>query len=187
MEQKLANMKLLQQALLLAEADDQSTLPENTIKDIQSNIRKGAQDTTQEWANALELVHKAYSVSQVERPTPNMVGAWKQYEENIQYAVSQLSKARGIDGNWRMSSASLHEAMEGRQFKVFLDIPNTEKTIEAVVEGPDINSIIDMMRTHIKKQVPNYDIKIEEEGNSATITFWQHGIRTNAIVKISPK
>ena len=82
-------MKLLKQALLLAE-EDLSELPEDTLKDIQSNITKGAKDTTQKWANALELVHKAYSVSKVQRPSPAMKGGWKQYEENIQFAVLKL-------------------------------------------------------------------------------------------------
>ena len=61
-------MKLLRQALLLNE-EDLSELPPVTISDIQSNIRKGAQDLQQKWSYALELIHKAYSVSQVDRPS----------------------------------------------------------------------------------------------------------------------
>ena len=63
----------------------------------------------QQWANALHLVHKAYEVAGIQRPTPDMPDLWKQYEENIQFAVTQLSKAHGINGDWRMSSSEFHK------------------------------------------------------------------------------
>lgn len=61
---------------LITEGDDITLLPERVIGEIKSNIRKGAQDLEQKWKNALELVHKAYQVSNVRRPTPDQKGAW---------------------------------------------------------------------------------------------------------------
>lgn len=182
-------MKFLKQALLLAE-EDLSELPEDTVKDIQSNISKGAKDTEQKWANALELVHKAYSVSKVQRPSPSMKGGWKQYEENIQFAVLKLSKARGMNGDWRMSSAALHEELsqgELRKFKVELNIPETEH-ITADVEASDAESIIDMVIKRVKADdvTKKYKLKIEEMDGSTHITFWLHGIRDNSFVRITP-
>lgn len=108
--------------------DDLSELPPGVINDLKSNISKGAKDIKQKWANALELVHKAYEVGYeeeeqtvdekgkqkkiksrkpVERPTPSMEAGWKQYEELLQHAVGELAKHRGLSGkyaDWRMSS-----------------------------------------------------------------------------------
>lgn len=103
-----------------AEKTDMSELPPEIIKDLEGNIRKGARDLAQKWANALELVHKAYEVGYksetvdaegkkqkihkpIERPTPQMTGGWKQYEDLIKYAVEQLAKSRGLDDDWRFT------------------------------------------------------------------------------------
>lgn len=180
-------MKLLKQALQLNEKD-QTQLPEMTMKDIQSNIRKGAQDTTQNWANALELVHKAYSVSQVQRPKPGMTGGWKQYEQNIAYAVDQLAKARGLDANWRMSSAALHEAITAREFNVILDIPGND-VIEAKVNAPDTETVVDMVVKHLKKDEVlsgGHEVQTKATDNGVELSFWLHGIRDNAVVTITP-
>lgn len=88
------------------EAADLSELPPHTITDIEKEIRKGAKNIDIQYANALELVHAAYLAAGVERPTPNMVAAWKQYENFIQLAVNQLAKYRGIKGDWRSISPS---------------------------------------------------------------------------------
>ena len=180
-------MKLFQQVLNLAEGNDLTELPEQTISDIRSNIAKGAKDTEQKWANALELTHKAYQVTGVERPNPNMKTAWKQYEENIAYAVEQLSKARGIDADWRMSSASLHEAAKLKRFKVYLDLPDLEP-IETVTEAQDIDTIVEIVKQRINadEDTDDYDLKVEDENKGVKISFWMHGVRSNSFVKITP-
>ena len=189
-----SKMKFLKQALYLAEADDLSELPPITMKDIQSNISKGAKDIEQNWANALELVHKAYSVSKVQRPKPGMAAGWKQYEENITYAVQQLAKARGMKSDWRMSASSLREAINtmesgASKYNVHLQIPNTDP-INATVEASDISMIIDMVKDNVKKdpEASVYEMRVEddEDEEGAKITFWLHGIRDNAFVKITP-
>ena len=113
-------MKLLRHLLeagvddLTSRAEQPNTLPDSTMKALQKLIRDGARpnkETGQHepWANALHLVHKAYEVGQVQRPTPDMKDLWKQYEENIEYAVKELSKERGIDGAWRMTAHELRK------------------------------------------------------------------------------
>ena len=41
------------------EDDDPEMLPPDVMSELQKNIRDGAKDVQQKWANALELVHKA--------------------------------------------------------------------------------------------------------------------------------
>jgi len=180
-------LKLFQNIISLAEGNDLTELPEQGMKDIQANIRKGAQDTTQQWANALELVHKAYEVTGVERPNPNMVAAWKQYEENITFAVEQLSKARGMDADWRMTSASLHEAVKLKKFKVYLDMPDTDP-IEAIAEAEDIDVIVEIVKERVKDNpsTEEYELRVDDDGKGVKITCWLHGIRNNSVIKITP-
>lgn len=85
----------------IVEGKDMSALPSTVIKDIEKKIREGAKDTSQKWKNALELVQKAYEVLNIERPTPASPAAWSQYEDMISFAVNELAKARGVNGDWR--------------------------------------------------------------------------------------
>ena len=85
-------------------------MPEVIIKELRKLIRDGAEDTTQEWANALELVNTAYKVANIRLPLPDQKGAWAQYEKLIQYGVQQLHNIRGISGKWRITNSSLREA-----------------------------------------------------------------------------
>lgn len=113
-------MRLLRE-LLEAEIDDLTSrseqpnaLSQHDMDHIQKLIRDGTKPDKetgqyQNWANALHLVHKAYQVAGIQRPTPDMKEMWKQYEEIIQYAVKELSKAQGLKGDWRMSSATFHQ------------------------------------------------------------------------------
>lgn len=168
----------------LIEGNDMSGLPDGTLKEIQSNIRKGAEDKQQSWANALALVHKAYEVTGVERPDPSMKEAWKQYEEMIQYAVEQLAHYRGLEADWRMSSAMFHEA----EF--------AKKTYRAEVSGPNVpdthfvvtaNNRQEVVRAIKEQFKDNYEIKSENtDDGGVKITFWRMGIRTNNIINVKP-
>ena len=79
----------------LQEAEDLTLLPDSVIGELKKNIKLGAKDLTQRWKDALELVRKAYQVSNVRIPLPVRRGAWRQFEELIKFAVVELSKARG--------------------------------------------------------------------------------------------
>lgn len=99
---------------LSAKAQEGKALPQSTMDKIKKLIRDGARPNKETgqfepWGNALHLVHKAYEVAGVQRPTPDMPDLWKQYEENIQIAVKELSKERGIDGQWRMTAHDTHD------------------------------------------------------------------------------
>lgn len=183
-------MSLFKNIRSLAEGNDLTVLPEDTMKDIQSNIRKGAQDTEQKWANALELTHKAYQVSGVERPTPNLAGAWKQYEENITYSVEQLSKSRGIDADWRMSSASLHEAMKMKEFTVALDLPGEKNDLTAIVNAISIDDVVEHVKSTLTstEKTKDHEVRVEDiDKNGVKLTAWFHGIRDNGTITIHPK
>lgn len=158
------------------EKNDLSELPESDIKKIKTNIRKGAQDLEQLWANALELVHQAYEVAQIQRPDLTMEKAWKQYEEMIKYAVEELTKARGIDGDWRMSSASLHEAAKDEEY---------EFNMETNVEGLPVNvvkkakTIDELIKPFYANNITGHDIELRHRGaNNVCLYFCKDGKRT---------
>ena len=92
----------------LLEQDDMSALDPTQIGELKKKIREGAKDVAQKWSSALELVHKAYDVLSIQRPTPGMSAGWKQYTDLITFAVKQLSDTRGIEADWRMSAPSAH-------------------------------------------------------------------------------
>lgn len=148
-------------------------IPDELMKKIQKNIKDGAKE--KRWANALELVHKAYEVAAVQRPlSPNMKNAWKQYEENIAIAVNQLAIHHGMDGDWRMSSAMFREAFNRtnhKLFKVTLQDEGHEQTYN--VRAEDINHVM----TGLSETTRNYETKMSTKGNRTLITFYNHGIR----------
>jgi len=98
-------MKIAQLFNHLNESDDQSALESKTYTAIQNEMTTQAKDESKEWPNSLALVHDAYQVVGVERPTPAMRAAWTQYEEFIVLAVQLLNKYHP-DGNWRVTTAS---------------------------------------------------------------------------------
>lgn len=154
-------MKLLKEfSRTVIEAEkDMSATPPDKISEIQKNIRTGAADLEQNWANALELVQRAYKVANVERPSPGMKDAWTQYEENIQYAVKQLSKIRGMDADWRMSAAMFHEAEEKlMDFKV--TISGSGEDLTHTVKGSSIENIIGTLSGGVG---PQYDVEVVDE------------------------
>jgi|SRR5271157_1290265 len=162
------------------EEDDPEELPPDVMSEVQKNIRDGAKDVQQKWSNALELVHKAYEVAAVQRPTPDMRKGWKQYEENLTYAVQQLAKFRGMDADWRMSSSVFYEALEPKKklFRVsyFGETGGEGKTVEA-------NEIDDVIET-LSRENP-YDVKVSKHSdNEARLSFSRWGIKKNGHVEI---
>ena len=178
-------MSLLTDLYILNEADDFDSLPSDVMNEIQKNIRDGAKDREQLWANALELVHKAYEVAGVQRPTPELKNAWKQYEENLTVAVQQLAKERGMKDDWRMSSHIFHEAMEKKfKFRVM-------EMGETFGEGHTVSakSLDDLIKTIVNKSSEYYDAKVTnstdpENPRMATISFSKWGIKSPYRVKI---
>ena len=163
------------------EGDDLDALPPDVMTEIQKNIRTGAKDVEQIWANALELVHKAYEVSGIERPTPDLKNAWKQYEENLTYAVQQLAKYRGMNGDWRTTSMIFTEAaLEPKQ-----------KTFRVTYSGPDAGEgstvaakSIDEVIHELTDTPEGYQAKIHKTPHEAHITFSKWGIKKGGTVSI---
>ncbi len=173
-------MNLLQNLYILSEAkEDMSIVPQDAFKDIKKNIKDGAADLEQEWANALELVQKAYSVAGVERPTPSMRGAWTQYEEMITYAVNELADAHKLTGNksWRMSSTIFKEAMEPR-IKVRVYEVGEKSGKGHTVEAKNMEEVVKMVRK--QSDAAGYDMDTNEDDcGCTTCTFSNHGIQRN--------
>lgn len=96
----------------LLETDLSNAVPYKQMTQVKKLIKKGAQDEDHDWASALDLVHRAYEVAKVQRPTPSMEEAWAQYEDAITYSVQELQKAtnKGIrDGSWKSESTKLEQ------------------------------------------------------------------------------
>ena len=175
-------MRLLTTLLTLSEAkkDDLTRLPQDLFKEVQKNIRKGAEDLQQKWANALELVHQAYEVAAVQRPSPDMKEAWEQYEENIAYAVKQLSDSRGMEDDWRMSSAMFHEAFEGNIQKWRITFGGKSY----VTESNDIGRVIDDAIAQVRGLEDDLDVDIEETENGVELRVSRWGVKRNDRVTI---
>jgi len=180
-------MTFLQDLHVLSEAGDPlDAIPEDAFAEVQKNIKNGAKDLDQDWANALDLVHKAYDVSGVQRPTPDLKNAWKQYETNLQFAVEQLAKFRGMEADWRMSSAMFHEALE-RKFTFRVVELGGDHSKSHDVEATSMDDIIDKIvaRTKDSHDVKRKKSRDKENPNTVTLVFSKWGIRKNYQIKIS--
>lgn len=151
--------------------EDLSELPELQIRDIKKNIKDGAKDTTQLWANALELVHKAYEVAGIERPDISMEAAWKQYEEMIGFAVKELAKARGVDGDWRHTSLTTEaiEKADGEIDKYSVESQVDGLPVRVVRKADTIDEIIQPFYDH---NVTGCDIEIKQRSKEHVILYF---------------
>lgn len=179
-------MNLLTNLLTFNEGDDLDSISSDMMKDIQKNIKDGAKDQEQMWANALELVHKAYEVAGVERPSPDLKNAWKQYEENLQLSVAQLAKERGMDSDWRMSSHVFREAMESRTHKFRVTEMGDTFGKGHTMHAKSLDEIIDSIKN---KGNGAFDVNIKKSTNGdnprmVTLEFSKFGVRKNYRVRI---
>lgn len=167
---------------LIQEEADLSGLPEAVFKEIKSLIRKGANDLEQHWRDALELVHRAYHVSRVRRPTPDQKSAWKQYEDLIKYGVQQLRATRGADGQWRITSTYIPESFEeenpiGKR-RFFVEIPGSEPR---EVEAEDMDDIVDKITNKLRSQ--GAKLRVESRDKYTVVaTVWVDGVLRERIV-----
>lgn len=165
----------------LTEADDLDALPPDIMDELKKNIRTGSKDITQKWSNALEIVQAAFRVSGCERPTPDLKNAWKQYEELLTYAVQQLAKYRGMDGDWRTTSMIFTEAtLQSKQktFRVTYSGPNSG-------EGSTVaaNSIDEVIK-ELTDTPEGYQAKIHKTPHEAHVTFSKWGIKKGGTITI---
>lgn len=173
-------MKLLRSLL---ETDDLSKLPQDTISELEKLIREGAKDKEQKWANALELVHKAYEVAQIQRPTPDMKDAWQQYEDLLKFAVKELTKHRGIDGDWRMSAHIFHEAAPAVEPTKY-EITSTLDDLP-VVGTVTADNIDEVIRPFYKFNITGHELEVKHRSpNHCCVYFCKDGKRTGAKVTI---
>lgn len=84
---------------------DQSELPKEKYEAIMRELEELAKDESREFASALAMVHEAYRICDIERPSPSMRGGWDQYEKCIGVAVQYLGKYKP-DGNWRTTTTA---------------------------------------------------------------------------------
>jgi len=156
-------------------------LPPASMDSIQKSIRDGVKPDKetgqyQKWANALHLVHKAYQINGIQRPVPNMKEAWKQYEENIQFAVNTLAKTHGMKGDWRMSSSVFREALQTANGEgLDVEVLNGDSTETFTVTAEGANEVIDSLKETATED--GYKVKILQEDDKRTITFWRNNVK----------
>jgi hypothetical protein len=162
--------------------NDLTTLPEEMVKEIKKIIRKGAEDLDQKWANALELVHHGYEQTGTIRPSPDMKGAWNQYEDIISYSVDQLAKNRGLTGDWRMSSSIFNESAH-HPLIYYIRYINGKRISEThMLEAKDILEVADLAKKAVKKK--GVEIKVKRLNNDTYhITFWHHDVKMREYVE----
>lgn len=154
----------------LNEKSDLSELPEGELNKVKANITKGAKDTDQMWANALELVHTAYEIAQVQRPDLTMESAWKQYEEMISHAVKELAKARGADGDWRRSSLSEAEEVEEISWSMETNVDGLP--VNVIRKAKNIDELIKPFFSH---NVTGQDIELRHRGANNVCLYFCDG------------
>ena len=166
----------------LNEKTDLSELPEGELKKVKANISKGAKDLNQLWASALELVHEAYEKAQIQRPDLTMNAAWKQYEEMIAFAVKELAKARGVDGDWR-TTPSLNEAVKVQEINWSMETNVDGLPVNVVRKAKDIDELI---RPFFAHNITGHNIELRHRGaNNVCLYFCdKDGKRTGDKVTI---
>lgn len=148
----------------ISEGTDMSALPEDKFNEIKTNIRKGAQNSG-DWPNALALVHRAYKITNVQRPIPDiMLGAWKQYEILIQFSVQQLSKYHGLDADWRLSASTFRETKEYS----IQTLKGNGLLKEYTIEAFDLKEVISIIEETID---PQLTMNIKEENDETVLEF----------------
>lgn len=90
---------------IIQESEDRSELSPEIFKSLQHEVEVLAKDPDKMWPSALALLHDAYEVVGVERPTPAMRAAWVQYEELMTNSVQYLNKYQP-KGNWRITTVN---------------------------------------------------------------------------------
>jgi len=167
----------------LLEKEELDALSSTQFDQLKSLVTKGAKESD-DWSNALELVHKAYEVAQVQRPTPDMKAAWKQYDELISLAVSSLSKAYGLSGDWRMSSHIFREGanMKPKQHKFEMSTTINDLPVVGYASADHIDHLI---RPIFDFNLTGHDIEIKHKSpNNCSVYFCKDGKRTGHKITI---
>lgn len=74
--------------------DDSSKLANVTMDALKKTMTTAVKNYEVTIVDPLDLVHKTYMATRVQRPTPSMRAAWDQYEEMITLAVKLFHKFR---------------------------------------------------------------------------------------------
>lgn len=165
------------------ELNDLTLMPDAVLSEIKKNIRDGAKDTTQLWSNALELVNKAYQVTNIRIPAPEHKGAWKQYEDMISYGVSELARVRGIGGKWRSSEVMMRESSDVDDIqpmgkvRFFVEVPG-EVATEVIAD--DMDDIIDTICNKLKRNGSNAKVAARSE-LGAVLDVFSRGVPVDRI------
>lgn len=165
--------------------EDYSALPDLVVSEIKKNIRAGARDTTQQWKDALELVHRAYFVANVRRPVPTDTAAWEQYMTLVRTGVKELAATRGLTGDWRLTRPMIKEAAEINRKKqelptkrFFVEVPG-QSAIE--VDGEDLDDIVEQTANSFRRRGMRVRIKSKDDVK-AILSLWRDDKEVERIV-----
>lgn len=181
---------------LVTEAED-TRLPNGVVGEIRSLINKGAKDLAQAWKNVFELVHTAYHVANVKRPTPDKKGAWKQYEDLLKVGVKALADTRGLSGKWRSSATAFAEGLRdtpeldallteasgsGRKHRIFVKVRNIghdDGEQEHEVDAMSVDEVIHSFMHQAKRNGRHIRIEPDHKNGVTKLVVYVKGASKN--------
>jgi hypothetical protein len=78
----------------------QDEFPKDTITAIKKSINVFTKDLAMSWDNAMEMLDAVLIELGIPKPTANLRAQWEQYAELIEFSVTSMADARGINGSW---------------------------------------------------------------------------------------
>lgn len=178
----------------IEEAEEDTRLPANVVRELTTLIRKGANDVEQAWKNAYELVNTAYAVANVQRPFPAEKGAWKQYEELLAVGVKALANSRGLTGDWRMTKAAFYENWNNlvessisheakRQRRIFVRVKEAgydDSEQEYEVAADSINDVVQSIMAQMKRRGLSVEI-VPKSDRGIDLVVYAKGVNKHRV------
>lgn len=180
---------LIQEANESKILDKLTSLPDVVISELKKLIRKGAEDLSQDWKHAAELVNTAYKVANIRRPNPDQRGAWKNYEDLLKYGVKMMYNVRGPKGKWRNSNVVYAESISSNipstllteqqlSHRFFIKIPNT---MDVEVEAHDIGEIIRELTNKIRRHGARLEVEYKTR-EGAVLAVWKNDQKIEEVI-----
>lgn len=144
-----------------------------SLDSIKKNIRSGAKDLSQQWRDAKEITEKAFEVAGEKLPVPSQKRRWDQFVDLAKYAVHELAKYRGMNGNWRISKPITENAES--PFTIEL---SQQQILD--VEGNTFDEILEQLTEQLRKYGAKAKIETENE-NKIVLSIWLNNHRINEI------
>ena len=96
------NKKEDEHRAVFKETDPDGPFPNDTVAALKREINTGSKDLEKIWKDAIELTDHSFITLKVPKPRPSNEKRWKQYNDLLSIAVTDLYDSRGLEGTWRI-------------------------------------------------------------------------------------